>query len=177
MASFRRHFMTILDRREELGKGKSKRTDTLREVPLGRFQYFLCKTAGVPDEPLSEREKDRHASESTSKRTPPVQKFREDPIRHGYLATRLHHHRYIGRRREGHRRTYRRSSRVYDHIVGGPPPPMSAGMADRLRIRRPVRRLDRKASQKHRGGCHPHPCARIRSDALAQTPSLRGWAP
>jgi hypothetical protein len=35
------------DRADELGKENSKTTDTLRTVPLGRFQRFFCKEVAV----------------------------------------------------------------------------------------------------------------------------------
>lgn len=39
----------------ELGKSNAKRTDTLREVPLGKFQQFICKPVPLLEEPPSER--------------------------------------------------------------------------------------------------------------------------
>ena len=72
-------------------------------------------------------------------------KLAQDPVRDRLVAARLYDHGHFGWRREGNRRISRHSHRVHHHFVGRPPAPMPAGMADRLRIRRSIRRLDRKA--------------------------------
>jgi hypothetical protein len=135
-----------------LGKKDSNRTDRFREIPLGVFQRIFCKPAGwMPDQRLSSRAKDRHVSESTKKRTSGMQTARAHPIRHRFVAARLHDHRHIVRRREGNRRVSRHSAGIHNHIVGRPSAPMSAGMANRLRAWRSIHRLDRKVVRKHRG--------------------------
>src|SRR5260370_24642575 len=102
----------------------------------------------MPDEPLSNKAKDRHVGESTKKRASLVQKPRENPARDRLVAPRLHDPRHIGWRREGNRRICRHSLRVYDHIIRRPAAPMSAGLAARMPIRRPIRRLESKAPLK-----------------------------
>jgi hypothetical protein len=44
---------------DEFGKGNAKRTDTLREVPLGKFQQFVGKPFPLLEEPPSERRRIR----------------------------------------------------------------------------------------------------------------------
>jgi hypothetical protein len=39
----------------EFRKSDAKRTDKLREVPLGKFQQFICKRVPLLEEPPSER--------------------------------------------------------------------------------------------------------------------------
>src|SRR5450756_2363747 len=95
----------------------------------------------MPDEALSNKAKDRHADESTQKRTPSVQAAREDSIRDRLAAARLHGHGYLGRWGEGDRRIPRYSARVHHYPVGRPAAPMPTGMADRLRTRRAICRL------------------------------------
>jgi hypothetical protein len=47
----------------ELGKSNAKRTGTLREVRLGKFQQFICKPVPLWDVPPTGTAKDQHVSE------------------------------------------------------------------------------------------------------------------